>query len=104
MLTRRYKKYKHTCAQATQQCQEVRALPWNITLTCEQSVAKCWPLPSEESVEKCQSVKQHLTMSLDHLGNGTGLSRLHEALMIYMLLPICAQFRNANGDPHMQIF
>jgi hypothetical protein len=31
-----------------------------------------------------QSIKQHLTMSMDHLGNDTGLSRLHdEALMIY---------------------
>ncbi len=69
MLTRRYKKYEHTCAQATQQCQEVKVLPWNITLTCEQSVGKCWPLSSEESVEKCHSVKQHLTMSMDHLGN-----------------------------------
>jgi hypothetical protein len=88
MLTRRFKKYKHTRAQATQQCQEVKALSWNITLTCEQSVAKCWPLPSEESVEKCQSVKQNLTKSMDHLGNGTGLSRLHEALMIYTLPPL----------------
>jgi hypothetical protein len=85
MLTRRYKKYKYTHAQAAQQCQEVKALPWNTTLTCEQ--AKCWPLSSEESVEECHSDKQHLTMSMDHKGSGTGLSRLHEALMIYMLLP-----------------
>jgi hypothetical protein len=71
MSTRRYKKYKHTpCAHATQQCQEVKALPWNITLTCERSVAECWPLSSEESVEECHSDKQHLTMSVDHLGNG----------------------------------
>ncbi len=83
MLTRRYKKYEHTCAQAAQQCQEVEALPWNITLTCEQSVAKFLPLSSEESVEECHSDKQHLTMSMDHLGNSTSLSRLHEALMIY---------------------
>ncbi len=76
MLTRRYKKYWHTCAQAAQQCQEVKTLPWNITLTCERRMAKCWPLSSEESVEKYHSVKQHLTMSVDHLGNGTGLSRL----------------------------
>ncbi len=88
MLTRRYKKYKHTRAQAAQQCQEVKALPWNITLTCERSVAKCWPLSSEESVEECHSDKQHLTMSMDHLGNGTGLSRLHEAPMIYTLPPL----------------
>ncbi len=88
MLTRRYKKYKDTHAQAAQQCQEVKALPWNITLTCEQSVAKCWPLSSEESVEECHSDKQHLTMSMDHLGNGTFLSRLHEALMIYTPPPL----------------
>jgi hypothetical protein len=88
MLTRRYKKYKHTRAQAVQQCQEVRILPWNITLTCEQNVAKCWPLSSEESAKKCHSVKQHLTMSIDHLGNGTCLSRLHEALMIYTPPPV----------------
>jgi hypothetical protein len=80
MLTRRYKKYKHTCAQAAQQCQEVKALPWNITLTCEQSMANDGPSLIQESVEKCHSVKQHLTMSMDHLGNGTDLSRLHEAL------------------------
>jgi hypothetical protein len=88
MLTRRYNKYKHTRAKAVQQYQEVTALPWNINLTCEQSVAKCWPLSSEESVEKCHSVKQHLTMSMDHLRNGTGLSRLHEALMIYTTPPL----------------
>jgi hypothetical protein len=88
MLTRRYKKYKHTRAQAAQQRQEVKALPWNITLTCEQSVAKCCPPSSEESVEECHSDKQHLTMSMDHLGNGTGLSRLHEALMIYTPPPL----------------
>ncbi len=87
MLTRRYKKYKHTRAHAAQQCQEVKALLLNITLTCEQSMAKCWLLSSEESVEKCHSVKQHLTMSMDHLGNGAGLSRLHEVLMRYMSLP-----------------
>jgi hypothetical protein len=88
MLTRRYKKYEYTCAQAAQQCQEVKALPWNINLTREQSMAKCWPLPTEESVEKCQSIKQHLTMSMDHLGNGTGLSRPHEARMIYTPPPL----------------
>jgi hypothetical protein len=27
-------------------------------------------------------------MSMDHLGNGTGLSRLHEALMIYTPPPL----------------
>ncbi len=80
--------YKHTCAQAAQQCQEVKALPWNITLTCERSVAKCLPQSSEESAEECHSDKQHLTMSMDHLGNGTGLSRLHEALMIYTPSPL----------------
>ncbi len=57
MLTRMYKKYKHTQTQAAHQCQEVKVLPWNITLTCEQSVAKYWPLSSEESVEKCHFVK-----------------------------------------------
>jgi len=88
MLTRRYKKYEHTRAQAAQQCQEVKALPWNNTLTCEQSVAEYWPLSSKESVEECHSDKQHLTMSMDHLGNGTGLSRLHEALMIYTPPPL----------------
>ncbi len=82
MLTRRYKMYEHTRAQASQQCQEVKALPWNITRTCEQSIAKYWPFSSEESVEECHSDKQHLTMSMDHLENGTSLSRLHEALMI----------------------
>jgi hypothetical protein len=80
--------YEHTCAQAAQQCQEVKALPWNITLTCERSMAKCWPLSSEESVKECHSDKQHLTMSMDHLGNGTGLSRLNEALMIYTPPPL----------------
>ncbi len=59
MLTRRYKKYKHTCAQAAQQCQEVKALPWNITLTCEQSVAYAGPSLNQESVEKCHYVKQY---------------------------------------------
>ncbi len=88
MLTRRYKKYEHTRAQATQQCQEVKALPWNINLTCEQSVANAGPSLNQESVEKCQSIKQHLTMPMDHLGNGTGLSRLHEALMIYTPPPL----------------
>jgi hypothetical protein len=88
MLTRRYKKYEHTRAQAAQQCQEAKALPWNITLTCERSVAEYWPLSSEESVEECHSDKPHLTMSMDHLGNGTGLSRLHEALMIYTPPPL----------------
>jgi hypothetical protein len=91
MLTRRYKKYKHTHAQAAQQCQEVKALPWNITLTCERSVVNAGPSLNQESVEKCQSVKQHLTMSMDHLGNGTGLSRLHEALMIYTPPPLNSQ-------------
>jgi hypothetical protein len=80
--------YEHTRAQAAQQCQEVKALPWNITLTCEQSVTKYWSLSSEESVEECHSDKQHLTMSMDHLRNGTGLSRLHEALMIYTPPPL----------------
>ncbi len=88
MLTRRYKKYDHIRAQPAQQCQEVKVLPWNIILTCERSMAKCWPLSSEESVEKCHSFKHHLTMSMDHLGNGTGLSRLHEALMIYTSPPL----------------
>ncbi len=80
--------YKHTRVQAVQQCQEVKALPWNITLTSEQSVVEYWPLSSEESVEECHSDKQHLTMSMDHLGNGTGLSRLHKALMIYTPPPL----------------
>ncbi len=80
--------YKHTRAQAAQQCQEVKALPWNIILTSEQSVAKYWPLSSEESVEECHSDKQHLTMSMNHLGNGTSLSRLHEALMIHTPPPL----------------
>jgi hypothetical protein len=80
--------YEHTCAQAAQQCQEVKALPWNITLTCERSMAEYWPLSSEESVEECHSDKQHLTMSMDHLGNGNGLSRLHETLMIYTPPPL----------------
>ncbi len=88
MLTIRYKKYKHTRAQAAQQCQEVKSLPWNITLTREQSMAECGSLSSEESVEECHSDKQHLTMSMDHLGNGTSLSRLHEALMIYTPPPL----------------
>ena len=35
--------YKHTRAQATQQGQEVKALPWNITLTCERSVENTGP-------------------------------------------------------------
>jgi hypothetical protein len=59
-------------------------LPWH--------VSKAWqnagPSLNEESVEKCQSIKQHLTMSIKHLGNGTSLSRLHEALMIYTLPPL----------------
>jgi len=87
MLTRRYKKYEHTRAQAAQQCQEVKALPWNITLTCERSVAKCWPLSSEESWRNANPATA-LDMSMDHLGNGTGLSRLHEALMIYTPPPL----------------
>ena len=80
--------YKHTRAQAAQQFQEVKALPWNITLTCEQNVANAGPSLNEERVEKCQSTKQHLTMLMDHLGNSTGLSRLREALMIYPLPPL----------------
>ena len=80
--------YEHTRAQAAQQCQKVKALPWNITLTCERSVAEYWPLSSEENVEECHSDKQHLTMSMDHLGNGTGLTRLHVALMIYTPPPL----------------
>ena len=43
--------YEHTRAQPAQQCQEIKALTWNITLTCEQSMAEYWPLSSEESVE-----------------------------------------------------
>jgi hypothetical protein len=80
--------YGHTRAQAAQQCQEVKALPWNITLTCERSVAEYWPLSSEESVKESHSDKQHLTMPMDHLGNGTGLSRFHEVLMIYTPPPL----------------
>ncbi len=49
--------HEHTRAQAAQQCQEAKALPGIITLTCEQSVAECWPLSSEESVEECHSDK-----------------------------------------------
>ena len=55
MLTRRYKKYKHTRAQAAQQCQEVKALPWNITLTCERSVPTMLAPPFMREWDKCQS-------------------------------------------------
>jgi hypothetical protein len=104
MLTRRYKQYEHTRAQATQQFQEVKALPWNITLTCEQSVAQNAGPSLHKRVWRNANPATAFDMSMDHLGNGTGLSRLHEALMIYMLLPICTQFCYANGDPRMQIF
>ncbi len=87
MLTRRYKKYEYTRAQAAQQCQEVKALPWNITLTCEQSMAKCWLFPYKR-VWRNANPATAFDMSMDHLGNGTGLSRLHEALMIYLPPPL----------------
>jgi hypothetical protein len=35
---------------------KLKAHPWNITLTCEQSVANAGPYLIEESVEKCQLV------------------------------------------------
>ena len=55
MLTRRYKKYKHTRAQPPNNVKKLRhfhrILPWHVSEACQQ----CWPLPSWESVDKCQS-------------------------------------------------
>jgi hypothetical protein len=35
---------------------KLKALPWNIILTCKRSVANAGPSLIEESVEKCQLV------------------------------------------------